>query len=308
MITEEHVSDATRPLRASRRREVADLAASQHGAVHHAQLRSLGFGPRAVGRLIEEGWLHRVHRCVSTLGHAPLTQHGWWSAALLAGGVDAVLSHWSAAAVRRIRRARQRVDVTVARRRRPQDGITFHRVQLPRDELAIVDGLAVTSVGRTLLDLAAVTDVHQVERAANEAEARQLGDPLPLDQLLARHRGHRGVRVLREALSVGALGLDLTESQLEESFLVFLDEYHLPRPALNRWINGRRCDAVWSDARLIVELDSRMWHSTGRAFEHDRARDRALAAAGFRTVRVTAGHLRDGRSPLAADLQTLLTA
>lgn len=306
MPTEGHLSDVTRPSRAARRREAADLAAAQHGPVHHDQLLDLGFSPRSVGRLVEEGWLCRVHRCVYAVGHAPLTRHGWWSAALLAGGPDAALSHWAAAGLRRIRPARERIDVTVPRRRRPQDGIVFHRARLPEDERDVIDGLAVTSVARTLLDLAAVADAHQVERAANEAQARRLGDRLPIEHLLLRHRGHRGVAILRTALSIGELGLDLTESELEEAFLVFLDEYGLPRPELNRWIGTRRCDAVWPDARLIVELDSRMWHGTTRAFEQDRARDRDLAVAGWRTVRVTAGHLRDQRDALAADLRALL--
>jgi very-short-patch-repair endonuclease len=46
-------------------------------------------------------------------------------------------------------------------------------------------------------------------------------------------------------------------------------------------------DAMWSDAKLIVELDSRQAHLTMSAFETDRERDRAAALAGWTVIRVT---------------------
>lgn len=303
MPAEEHLSDATRPRRAPRLREAAALAAAQHGPVHHQQLLEIGFSGRAVRRLVEEGWLRRVHWAVYAVGQTPLTPHGRWSAAVLAAGSDAVLSHRAATGLWQMRPVIDRVDVTIPRRRRPRAGIVFHRSTLPPDERTTVDDIAVTTVGRTLLDLASIADVHLVERAANEAEARGLGDRLPLSELLARHEGHRGIRTLRAALGMGPLGLDMTESELEERFRALVTETGLPRPRHNVRIEGRRCDAVWAEARLIVEVDGRRWHGTSAAFDRDRGRDRALAVAGWRVIRVTARHLRSEPEAVACDLR-----
>lgn len=254
------------------------------------------------------GWLRAIHRGVYAVGRAPLGPRGRWMAAVLAAGEGAALSHRGAAGLWGIRPTIDRIDIVAPAKRRGRDGITFHRATLPADERTFVGGIPVTTIGRTLLDLATLGDVHLVERAANEAEALKLGDALPIADLLARHAGHRGMRTLRRALGIGELGLDLTESELEETFLAFCDAHAIPRPRSNLWIAGRRCDAVWPDVRLVAELDSRTWHGTTAAFDEDRGRDRALHVAGWRTVRITARHLRDERAALAADLRELSAA
>ena len=72
-------------------------------------------------------------------------------------------------------------------------------------------------------------------------------------------------------------------------------------------IEDYECDAVWRDARLIVELDGYATHGTRRAFEQDRARDRKLAARGWRTLRVTKRQL-DDPGELRAELLSSLRA
>src|SRR5206468_7702405 len=65
-------------------------------------------------------------------------------------------------------------------------------------------------------------------------------------------------------------------------------------------------DALWESQRLIVELDGYQTHGTQRAFEWDRSRDLALAAAGYRTVRVTWAKLRDEPHVVADSLRALI--
>src|SRR5206468_4058016 len=148
--------------------------------------------------------------------------------------------------------------------------------------------IPVTTVARTLLDLAAILPRPQLERAIERAEALRLSDTVPLDALLKRHPGRRGTAALREILEKGAPPA-LTRSELEERFLTFLDAHGLPRPEVNvdlhlpdRWIQP---DFLWRDQRLIVELDGRETHGTRAAFEHDRERDRILQAHGWRVIR-----------------------
>jgi very-short-patch-repair endonuclease len=65
-------------------------------------------------------------------------------------------------------------------------------------------------------------------------------------------------------------------------------------------------DAAWRRQRLIVELDGYAFHGTRAAFERDRARDRRLAAKGWRVLRVTWRDVEHRKEELAADLRALL--
>ncbi|HVS28036.1 MAG TPA: DUF559 domain-containing protein [Solirubrobacteraceae bacterium] len=207
-------------------------------------------------------------------------------------------------------RSTQRVEVTAPRRRRLGRAVTAHNHSLAADEITTVRNIPVTTLPRTLLDLAAVVPTRQVERAANEAEVRRLGDPSSLADLVERHPRCRGVGAIKAILANSRLGFEITRSELEGRFRDVLVAAGLPAPELNaplfvagRWIE---CDCVWRAHGLVIELDGRAAHGTAAAFERDRARDRALHTAGWRVVRITWRQLHDDRAKLAADLRRLL--
>jgi hypothetical protein len=178
-------------------RQIAALAARQHGVVSRAQLLGLGLGQGAIDHRVGRGLLYPVHRGVYAVGHSVLGPRGQWLAAVLAAGPGAVLSHSSAAALWGIRDAEgARPEVTVARRRR-LTSVTTHRIALAEDEITINDGIPVTTPARTLLDLAEQLTPQRLERAVHEAEYRRLTSPLSLDALLTRHQGRRGTAALR---------------------------------------------------------------------------------------------------------------
>ena len=209
-------------------------------------------------------------------------------AAVLAVGPDAVLSHRPAAAHWGIRPgASGPVDVSVPRKLRSTKDIRVHEANLLSDETAIVEGIPVTTVSRTLFDLASVATPRETRRAMHEAEFLRLSDPLSLDDLIHRHRGERGTRMIRTILEDGRLGATVTKSELEDRFLAFLVARGLPRPEVNVVVQGVEVDCLWRDHGVIVELDGHASHSTRATFESDRARDRMLAVAGRRVVRVT---------------------
>ena len=175
-------------------------------------------------------------------------------AAVLAAGRRAVLSHLSAAALWRIRRWRDgNVDITMPGSRKPRPGITWHVTSLPADEITSVAGIPVTTVPRTLLDLAAILDQRGLERAINEAEVQRHTDPLSLPALLARYPRRRGTAAIRAILADGRIGAGVTKSELEERFLQFLTDRGLPRPELNVSIAVRggfvEADCVWRSSR-----------------------------------------------------------
>jgi very-short-patch-repair endonuclease len=172
-----------------------------------------------------------------------------------------------------------------------------------------VDGIPVTGVFRTIMDLAAISSKREVERAFHETEVRQLTDRVSLPQLLIRHPGRRGAKTVREILA-GGEPAGITQNDFEELFVAFLDANDLPRPRFNATlpVRGRllRPDCMWPEERLIAELDGWAVHGTESAFESDRERDRILLAEGWGSTRITWRQLRDEPGAIAADLRDLL--
>jgi very-short-patch-repair endonuclease len=183
-----------------------------------------------------------------------------------------------------------------------------HEAQLPADEITVHEGIPITTVPRTLFDLAAVLPQRQLERAINEAEVLHLWDELSLDRLLHRYPRRKGNKAIRAALQQRRRGSSATKSDLEEMFLALIDAAGIPRPEINALVEGFEVDAVWRDARLVVELDGRDTHGTVAAFERDRERDRALQVAGWRPVRITYRQMHDAPRAVIDDVRRLRAA
>lgn len=291
---------------------VAALAEAQHGVVGRDQLAALGAGRGAIERWLGRGRLHRLHRGVYAVGHRAVSRDGRRLAAVLASGAGARLGRRSAGALWEVRESsRTRVEVIVPVARRPRPGIELFRSPLLPDEVTSHRGIPVTTPARTLLDLAAVLAPAALERALARAEMLRLADATSLEALVARHPGRAGTPALRRLL--GGVGSPaFTRSELEARFLAFLDARALPRPHTNTWLTiaGRavEVDCLWAEEGLVVELDGYAAHGTRAAFEGDRARDRALQAAGLRVLRVTWRQLDEDPDALAADLERMLRA
>jgi very-short-patch-repair endonuclease len=230
-------------------------------------------------------------------------------AAVLAAGPGAVLAGRSAAALWCMRQtSRLEVEVIAPRLcRRP--GIAAHCMVLAADETDQEDGIPVTTPARTLFDLAAVVTPAQLEAAFNEAEYRRLTSAVSLDALLARYPGRRGTQAIRRVLTNHRKnGETRTRSELERALIGLLDAHDLPRPRINRNTDHGELDATWPEHRLSVEVDGWAAHGTRKAFEDDRARDRALVVAGWRVIRLTWRQLEDEPAEIAAQLSALLGA
>jgi len=231
-------------------------------------------------------------------------------AAVLFCGPEAVLSHRSAAALWGIRDPSSRaIEVTAPIKSRSCGGIHRHFAVLPEDEVTVERGIPVTTVPRTIFDLASVASVDMVENALRQSEYLRLHDRLSLPHLLERYP-RQGSRKIRECLFRRRELSGRARSWLEERFLPFLRRERLPLPRLNVWleVGGRRhqVDCLWPRPRVIVELDGFAAHGTRIAFREDRARDRRLRVAGYGVTRVTKEQLEDEPEALAADLRELL--
>jgi very-short-patch-repair endonuclease/predicted transcriptional regulator of viral defense system len=291
-------------------RAIAALAARQYGLVTRRQLRGLGLGDTAVTKRAVAGRLHRVHRGVYAVGHRVLPPRGAWMAATLACGDGAVLSHASAAALWEIRPTSGVVHVTVPTaggRRRP--GLCVHRdPALGAEEITTRAGIPVTTVARTLLDLAGTLPARALHRALDEAAVTRRLDLSRLDALLERHAGHHRAAKLRAALDSHRPGTTLTRSELEERFLALCRAHELPQPAVNAAVARLEVDFLFAAARLVVETDGWRFHGTRAAFERDRRRDATLTLAGYRALRFTHRQLEREPDAVAATVAAALAA
>lgn len=291
---------------------VAELAERQHGVVARAQLLRLGLSGSAIDHRCARGTLHRLQRGVYAVGRRALGNEARWMAAVLASGSGTVLSHWSAAELWRLRPVSGRmIELTTTGSARPRLGTRRRVARVPSDEVTVEQGIPVTTVPRTLFDLAAVASADVVESALREAEYRRLYDRLSLRDLLARYPRRRGAPVVEDCLARRAESPSgRIRSPLEERFVPFLRRHRLPLPQLNAWIplqpKSYEVDCLWRARKQIAELDGYDGHATRGAFREDRARDRRLRVAGYGVTRIAWAQLDDEPEELAADLRVLL--
>jgi len=293
---------------------IADLAARQHGTVGRFQLLELGFKRAAIARLVKSGRLIPIHRGVYAVGHRKLSDQGYRMSAVLSGGRGAVLSHRAAGAEWTLRSWSGRAAITVPSWRRSTYRVEIYSATLRPDEVTVLDGIPITTVPRTLLDLATVLDHHELLRAVNVAVAgaERFADALSWLELLERHRGERGTARLREVLEGAGYAMGVTDETLEELFARFITERKLPSPALNATVQVGdrfyRPDCLWREQKLIVELKSVTWHSSAGAINKDSKRDRHLLLAGYRVIHVTWAQLNCRREAdeLELDLRAAL--
>ncbi len=214
-------------------------------------------------------------------------------AAVLACGARAALSHRSAAALWGIGvEPSGRIEVSVlAAAPRRQPGVRVHRrPTLPESALTDHDGIPVTTVVQTLIDLATCTGESRLERAVNEADRLGLVDPPTLRAALDVHRGEPGVRTLRTLLDRRTFRL--TRSKLERLFLPLAEQVGLSVPLTKQWVNGFEVDFYWPDLGLVVETDGLQYHRTPAQQARDHLRDQAHVVAGLTPLRFTHEQVR----------------
>lgn len=223
-----------------------------------------GFTEAMLRWRVDCGRLYRVQPLVFSLTPRVLPR-GRMLAAALTFGPEAVLSHRSAAAIWDLGPwPTGLIDVTLPGRRKPRRGIRLHRARVER---VVRDGFPVTTVARTLVDLAAVLPFGRLRDAFERAERLRLLDAF------------------------------------EQALRTLCRDYDIPLPSQNVVLAGYEVDAFW-EPNLVVELDGWEWHKTRRAFEEDRRKAAALEAAGYRVVRFTWRHIQRERDLVAAAIRS----
>ncbi|HEX5527446.1 MAG TPA: type IV toxin-antitoxin system AbiEi family antitoxin domain-containing protein [Solirubrobacterales bacterium] len=286
---------------------LAELAERHHGVLSYRQLRELGFSKGHIARAEDSGRLQRIHRGVYAIGHAALSDHARAAAALLVFPGTAVLSHRSAAWLwGLIPAAPREAEVTVAARGNVRQGLRVHRVwSLPDEERDIYEGLPVTSVARTLVDLAGVSSSRGLSRVVDRARRRGKLDLAAIDRSLERRPRSFVTERLQEVLRLYRQPVfDRARSEL--LFLDAIIDAGLRLPKLNAFEAGCEIDAYWEEERFAVEVDGWETHGSREAFESDRLRQEDLKLAGIDSIRIAARRIEQEPEAVARRLKRLL--
>jgi very-short-patch-repair endonuclease len=271
-----------------------DIYLLQRGCVSRRQLYDAGLTSGVIERRVQRGWLTPVHPGVFNAfpdAKIPLAAE---TAALLACGDRAVLSHDSAAALWELCLPSGAIHVTVAGQPsvRPH-GVHTHRSRtlLTRD-VAIRKELPVTSPARALLDIAGRRTPRQLELALDEGMRNGIVSRADIRDVLNRNPNRRGQATLRRLLDLNRRET-VTRSKAEERFLALVREATLPAPDVNVWLEGFMVDFLWRRERIVVEVDGYTYHGSRLRFEEDRSKGAVLSAAGFQVIRVTWRQMED---------------
>jgi len=263
-----HTSDA----------RIAAIAARQHALITIWQLLALGLDTSAVAKRVARGALHRRYRGVYVVGQPTLSPDGEWLAAVLAAGPGAALSHRPAGKLHGISRFHPpRIAVVTTTKRRP-NGVEVHRVRTldPRD-ITTHNGIPVTTVHRTLVDLADDLTPHQLANVIHEAAYRGRFVEAAVRDCMGRVFGRHKLHVLERAIELHHAGSAGTKSAGEDAFLTL----GYPEPCVNTDLHGYEVDFHWPQHQLAVEIDG-----SGHSPRHDAGRDRVLHANGYSVLRL----------------------
>jgi very-short-patch-repair endonuclease len=280
------------------------LAGSQHGVVARAQLLRAGVTLAELEHRLGTGALLPVHRGVYRVGHRAPSVEARYLAAVLACGEGALLSGRAAAHLFGLLKGSAPPPEVTTRTERRVPGVRTRRSR-QLDDATTWRAIPVTTVARTLTDLAGDLPLDALARACHEAGVKHRTTPRQVDAVLAQRPNSPGAHNLHSILRGDAR---VTLSKLESRFLQLLRKEGLVLPLTNRPAGGCRVDCRWPEQRLTVELDSYQFHHSRHAWEQDRRREREAHARGDQFRRYTYGDVFEDPLLMLTELRALLPA
>jgi hypothetical protein len=273
-------------------RAIARVARRRHGVFTRAQALAVGFGPGAIRIRLESGRWEKVHKGVYLLAGVPNSRKQTLMALLLSAGDAAVASHRSAAWLYGLPGGEaDRYEITGPRGCRGHPGVRIHQNgELRPVDIAVIDGIPVTTVARTLVDLAGVLEPPVLEEALDAALSRGLRLSRlrwRLDELAKR--GRPGVRVLRRLLDARTPGAAVPASVMESRLRPIIAGFPPAEWGHRAGVDGRErfIDLAWPDIKLALEADGFDCHSGRAQFQDDLDRQNALVADEWVFLRFT---------------------
>jgi very-short-patch-repair endonuclease len=294
---------------------VAALAERQHGVVSREQLRGIGMSEGAIDHAAASGRLFPIFRATFGVGHSHVGMHGRMLAAVLACGTGAVLSHGSAALLLGLWESEPQAIHVIAPNQagRKIPGIRRHHVPSPfRHEVIVQKSVPCTSPSRTIVDLAGGVGDVSLRRTIEQAAVLELLDVPAIDAILSgpRRRGSTRLRgILEDWRRYSKVQL---RSRMEAKLLSLLSQRTLPIPNCNEVLrideHSFEIDFLWRAHRLAVETDGGRFHDNPFAQARDLERNRVLARAGFRILRLRWEELQDHPEATITKIERLLNS
>ena len=284
--------------------ELARLASASHGVVTRLELLRVGVTDDEIRWRLQTGSLIRRHRGVYRVGHRAPSIEAHYLAAVLAAGEGALLSGLAAAHLLGLVKTTAPTPEVITRTQRRIEGVKAHRCRsLDARDATTVHGIRVTTVPRTLVDIAAELSLDALARACHEAGVRYGATPKAVEDVLTRRPTSPGAKKLRRIMHGD---VRVTLSRLEARFLELLRQEGLPLPITNRSAGGRRVDCRWPEQRLTVELDGYRFHNSRYSWEQDRRREREARVRGDDFRRYTYADTEENPASMLAELRALL--
>jgi len=284
---------------------MARLAHDTHGVVKRPHLLAAGITKKQIRNRLDKGLLLVEHPGVYRLGHRAPSLEATYLAAVWACGDGAFLCGRADGYLLGLLRGAPPPPEVIAPTMRRVAGVITHRYRkLHPTEAMRWRNVPVTSVARTLVDLAAVLSLDELARACHEAGVRYGTTPAHVEAVLSRRPSARGAGKLREILRGDAR---VSLSKLESGFHDFLRAEGLPLAETNRPASGDRVDCRWPEYRLTVELDSYRYHNSRHSWEGDRRRERKARARGDEFRRFTWADVFENQRYMRAELRKLLS-
>ena len=295
-------------------RAIVHDAARTHSVTTRQRLRALGVSDPSIARRVG-GLLQRFSAGVYTVGTpTPLTP----VAAALHAEPEGCASRFTAASLHGLPvtpGAKVTIVVPNGRRTLMPSSVRAHQsLHLPSDDITEVEGLRVTTVERTLCDLAAVVHRPRLTHLLEWAITHRRADATAFLACVNayRRRGRTGSALLGEVVATALDGRPIPASELERRGLELVTEAGLDdgfvmhfRPPWSDGVTGI-VDGAWPEARVILELDGRRWHATTQAQAEDRRRDRVANAHGWIVARFGWAEVVERPTSTAAELRLLL--
>lgn len=289
------------------------LAAAQFGVFSRRQALAAGATDSLIHRRVRQGrWLVAAPGVLAVPGHPPSFRRSLWIA-WLAAPATAVVSHWSGGNLQRLPGfAPNRFTLVVPHGTTYLNPVArvFQSRAMPR--LERIDGLPVASVERVLCDVARLCGPVKLAALVEEARTAERTSIVRLRREFLRlaRSGRDGITTMRGVLDAYEDGPTPPRSELERRLDAILDtlpasaKREVPLPG-REWSNDRVDRLFDAPRRLIVEGDSRRWHTRTRDFARDRQRDRDALRHGYPTVRYAYEELTDDAAGVRAELLDL---
>lgn len=283
---------------------VAAVAARQFGRIAWRQLRAISVGEATISAWVAAGYLHPTLPRVYAVGHPGTSVESELAAALLYAGPGASLSHGTAVWwLGLLKRPPQpEIMISTPRRVRSRDGINVRGER--RVDRIPHRGLTVTPPHQALLDFAADATRDLLRLALANADYRGMLNLAAIDRITGR--GINGSAAINDALHHHRPELAHTRSELERTLLRLCESHRLPIPVCNTMIGGWLVDALWPQAKLIVEVDGLDGHRSRAQLERDHQRDFELRRAGYIVLRYTWRQLTETPTAVAGEIRKAL--